>query len=82
MRARNTSAGLDTYRETEHGAGLLLWGEGDPNGGAAVARSFAPRLPDAELVTVPGAEHAPRIDDLVTCATRAHAFLSGQRAST
>ena len=24
---------------------LLLWGEDDPDGGAAVARSFAPRLP-------------------------------------
>jgi pimeloyl-ACP methyl ester carboxylesterase len=61
---------------------LFLWGEDDPNGGAAVARSFAPRLPDAELVIVPGAEHAPWIDDLVTCATRTQAFLSGQSAST
>src|SRR4051794_36383866 len=40
---------------------LFVWGEHDPNGGAAVARSFAPRLPNAELVVVPGAEHAPWI---------------------
>lgn len=54
---------------------LLLWGEDDPNGGAAVARDFAPRLPDAELVIVRGAEHAPWLDDLDVCASRTRAFL-------
>jgi len=54
---------------------LLLWGEDDPNGGAAVARAFAPRLPDAELVIVPGAEHAPWIDAPATCVGRTQAFL-------
>jgi pimeloyl-ACP methyl ester carboxylesterase len=54
---------------------LFLWGEHDPNGGAAVARSFAPRLPNAALVEVPGAEHAPWIDDPVTCVTCTRAFL-------
>jgi pimeloyl-ACP methyl ester carboxylesterase len=55
---------------------LLLWGEDDPNGGAAVGRTFAPRLPNAELVIVSGAEHAPWIDDLQTCVTNTQAFLA------
>lgn len=55
---------------------LLLWGEHDPNGGVAVATQFAPRLPDAELVVVPGAEHAPWIDDLETCRSHTQAFLT------
>jgi pimeloyl-ACP methyl ester carboxylesterase len=54
---------------------LFLWGEEDPNGGAAVARQFAPRLPDAELVVIPGAEHAPWLDDMETCVTHTQAFL-------
>ena len=56
---------------------LFLWGEDDPNGGAGVARDFAPRLPNAELVIVPGAEHAPWLDDLETCASRTRSFLLG-----
>jgi 2-hydroxy-6-oxonona-2,4-dienedioate hydrolase len=55
---------------------LLLWGEDDPNGGAAVARALAPRLPNAELVIVPGAEHAPWLDDLDTCVSHSRGFLS------
>lgn len=55
---------------------LFLWGEDDPNGGAAVGRAFAPRLPNAELVIVPGAEHVPWIDDAETCVTRTQAFLA------
>lgn len=54
---------------------LFLWGENDPNGGAAVARRFAPRLPDAELVVVSDAEHAPWLDDLETCVARSQSFL-------
>lgn len=54
---------------------LFLWGADDPNGGAAVARAFAPRLPNAELVIVPGAEHAPWIDDLETCVAHTRRFL-------
>lgn len=56
---------------------LFLWGEDDPNGGAAVARGFAPRLPDSQLVIVPGAEHAPWLDDLDTCVASTRSFLSG-----
>jgi len=55
---------------------LLLWGEHDPNGGTGVARSFAPRLPNAELVVVPGAEHAPWIDDPATCVMHTKRFLA------
>lgn len=56
---------------------LFLWGEDDPNGGAAVAREFAPLLPDAELKIIAGAEHAPWIDDLDTCVELTQAFLTG-----
>jgi pimeloyl-ACP methyl ester carboxylesterase len=54
---------------------LFVWGENDPNGGASVARSFAPRLPNAELVVVAGAEHAPWLDDLETCVSLTGSFL-------
>lgn len=54
---------------------LLLWGEDDPNGGAEVARRFASRVPHAELVIVPEAEHAPWLDALDTCASHTRAFL-------
>ena len=54
---------------------LFLWGEDDPNGGAAIARTFARRLPNAELVIVPSAEHAPWLDDLDTCVSHSRAFL-------
>lgn len=60
---------------------LFLWGEDDPNGGVAVARQFAPRLPDAELVVVPGAEHAPWLDDPATCVSRTRAFLLDRPAT-
>lgn len=56
---------------------LLLWGEDDPNGGAGVARHFSRRLPDAELVIIPGAEHAPWLDDLDTCVAHTREFLLG-----
>lgn len=56
---------------------LFLWGEDDPNGGAAVGKAFAPRLPNAELVIVQGAEHAPWIDDPTTCIEHTQAFLAG-----
>lgn len=54
---------------------LFLWGSDDPNGGARVARSFAPRLPDAELIVLDGAEHAPWLDDPATCVTETQRFL-------
>jgi pimeloyl-ACP methyl ester carboxylesterase len=54
---------------------LFLWGEDDPNGGAAIARTFVPRLPNAELVIIPGAEHAPWLDDLDTCVSHSRTLL-------
>lgn len=56
---------------------LLLWGADDPNGGTAIAREFAPRLPNAELVIVDGAQHAPWIDELEICARHTREFLAG-----
>jgi pimeloyl-ACP methyl ester carboxylesterase len=56
---------------------LFLWGDDDPNGGAAVARGFAPRLPSSELVLVDG-QHAPWLDDPQTCIERSLAFLLGE----
>lgn len=56
---------------------LFLWGDEDPNGGAAVARAFAPRLPNAQLEIIPKAGHAPWIDELDLCAARIRAFLAG-----
>lgn len=61
---------------------LFLWGEDDPNGGAAVARGFAPRLPDAELVIVPEAEHAPWLDDLDTCVAHTRRFVVPSGSAT
>lgn len=58
---------------------LFLWGADDPNGGDEIARSFAPRLPNADLVVIEGAEHAPWFDDLETCVTRTQDFLLDQR---
>ena len=55
---------------------LFLWGEDDPNGGAEEARTFSTRLPNAELVLLPGAEHTPWFDELDTCVTRTTAFLA------
>ena len=55
---------------------LFLWGEHDPNGGAAVARDFAPRLPNSDLVIIPEAEHAPWLDDLDTCVSHTRSFLT------
>jgi pimeloyl-ACP methyl ester carboxylesterase len=54
---------------------LFVWGGDDPNGGAAVAADFAPRLPNPQLVILPGAEHAPWLDDLDTCVSHTRSFL-------
>lgn len=55
---------------------LFLWGDEDTNGGAAVARELAPRLPAARLEIIPEAGHAPWIDELELCARRSREFLS------
>ena len=55
---------------------LFLWGEEDPQGGAAVARTFAARVPGAELEMLPRMGHAPWMDDAGAIATRITAFLT------
>jgi 2-hydroxy-6-oxonona-2,4-dienedioate hydrolase len=55
---------------------LFLWGEHDPNGGAAVAQGFAPRLPNSDLVIIPEAEHAPWLDELDACVRHTRTFLT------
>lgn len=53
----------------------LLWGENDPFGGADVARGVAVRLPSATLELLPGAGHAPWLDDLDRCVEATRQFL-------
>jgi pimeloyl-ACP methyl ester carboxylesterase len=55
---------------------LLLWGQDDPNGGAHEAQAFASKLPNAELMLLPGVEHVPWFDDLDGCVSRTKAFLA------
>ena len=54
---------------------FFLWGEKDPLGGPEVARRFAARLSDAELEILPGASHAPWIDDVQHAAEITRKFL-------
>lgn len=54
----------------------LLWGEDDPFGPPEVARSFARRIPGAELELMPDAGHAVWIDDPQYVAKAIDSFLS------
>lgn len=54
----------------------FFWGEDDPIGGAAAARTFVPRLPDGTLELVPGAGHAPWIDEIDRAIESTCAFLN------
>lgn len=55
----------------------FLWGDEDPMGGAALARAFVDRLPDATLEMIPRAGHAPWMDEPDLIATRVREFLLG-----
>ncbi len=55
---------------------FLLWGDGDPFGGADAARTLAAQVPGAELELIPGAGHAVWMDDAALVAARTQAFLS------
>ncbi len=59
----------------------LLWGDGDPFGGAASARRLLALLPTASLELMPGAGHAPWLDDVEHCATVAAQFLASPEAA-
>ena len=54
-----------------------FWGEDDPNGGAETAKQFVARLPDCTLELVPGAGHAPWIDEPERATASTQAFLNG-----
>lgn len=53
----------------------FLWGENDPFGDADTARRLVQRMPDAELELMPGAGHAPWLDDLDQCVQVVSRFL-------
>ena len=53
----------------------VLWGTADPFGGTQVAQRFTARFADADLHLLPGAGHAPWMDDPSGCATRIASFL-------
>lgn len=53
----------------------LFWGEDDPNGGEVTARLLVAQLPNATLEMVPGAGHAPWVDEPDWAATSTREFL-------
>ena len=55
----------------------FVWGGRDPFGGAEAADELARRLPDARIVMLPEAGHAPWLDDLDRCTQVTDGFLSG-----
>lgn len=60
---------------------LVAWGDGDPFGSLEVARRFADGFPDGRLVEMPGAGHAPWMDDPVATAALVDAFLRDARGA-
>ena len=57
----------------------FFWGADDPNGGETTARLLLDQLPNATLEMVPGAGHAPWLDDLERAEASTRRFLKGQR---
>lgn len=55
---------------------LFLWGENDPFGGEAVARRLVDLMPNTALEMLPGAGHAPWLDDLDYCSAATARFLN------
>lgn len=53
----------------------FIWGERDPFGGESTARSLVSLMPDADYEVMPGAGHAPWLDDLDHCASVTAGFL-------
>jgi 2-hydroxy-6-oxonona-2,4-dienedioate hydrolase len=66
----------DSLLEAIRAPTYLLWGENDPFGGADVARTVVGHLRDAQLEILPGAGHAPWLDDLDRCVDVTREFLS------
>lgn len=61
---------------------LFLWGDGDPFGGAAIARDFVEPFPAARLEIVAGAGHAVWVDDVGLAADRVATFLASADGGT
>lgn len=57
---------------------LFLWGADDPFGGPAVAREFVSKIARGELELLPGAGHAPWMDDPARAAVATSAFLGAE----
>ena len=55
---------------------LFLWGENDPFGGEEVARRLVDLMPNSVLEMLPGAGHAPWLDELDRCASATSQFLA------
>ena len=56
---------------------LFVWGAEDPFGGAAVACEFVSKIAHGELELLPGAGHAPWMDDPARAAVATAEFLGG-----
>lgn len=56
---------------------LFIWGERDAFGGPDSAREIVGRIPGARLELLPGAGHAPWLDELDRCAALTGEFLAG-----
>jgi pimeloyl-ACP methyl ester carboxylesterase len=53
----------------------FLWGEDDLFGGTATAQAFVAQIPNAQLELLPGAGHAPWLDNPDQLASRVDRFL-------
>lgn len=71
--ARLPEALLGSVRAPTH----FVWGEHDPFGGLEIARRLVHLLPEASLEIVPGAGHAPWLDELDHCADAVRSHLAG-----
>lgn len=56
---------------------MFIWGERDAFGGPDIARDVVARIRGAKLQVLPGAGHAPWLDDLDRCAALTATFLPG-----
>lgn len=61
---------------------LFLWGADDGFGGEEVAQGVADRMPNADLVMLPGSGHLPWLDDPKSVAERSLAWLAAADASS
>jgi pimeloyl-ACP methyl ester carboxylesterase len=66
----------DERRVVDHPV-LVAWGTADPFGGLGMAREFVAGLPDARLVELPHAGHAPWMDDAAGIGALVDGFLGG-----